>query len=217
MREFLLTFLSVACLHFLAMASPGPDFILVTKNAFQYPKRVAILTALGVALGIVIHVSYCILGFAVIIANSVILFTLIKLLGAFYLIYIGIKACLTKDSATTSTSTTPHDSFKLSSISDWQALKQGFLCNLLNPKATLFFLGLFTLAIKPATPMWERIFYGGWMVGITFLWFTFISLLITNPHIRVRILRIQPIITKVMGALLILFGLDLAFFTYQSL
>lgn len=215
MQNFLLTFLSIASLHFLAMASPGPDFILATKNALLYPKRQAILTALGISLGIVIHVSYCILGFAIIIAKSIVLFTVIKLLGACYLIYIGIKACLAKDGTTDAT--VQNASASCASISGWQALKQGFLCNLLNPKATLFFLGLFTLAIKPTTPVWARIFYGAWMVGVTFLWFTFISLLIANPHIRSRILRIQPIVTKVMGVLLVLFGLDLALFSFTGI
>ncbi|HVV68680.1 MAG TPA: LysE family transporter [Gammaproteobacteria bacterium] len=214
MQDFLLTFLGIASLHFLAVTSPGPDFILATKNALLYPKRQAILTALGISLGIVIHVTYCILGFAVIIAKSIVLFTIIKLLGACYLIYIGIKACLAKDGSTNSTA---QHTTVTSPISGWQALKQGFLCNLLNPKATLFFLGLFTLAIKPTTPAWMRIFYGAWMVGVTFLWFTFISLLIANPHVRSRILRIQPIVTKVMGVLLVFFGLDLALFSFKNI
>lgn len=210
MKEFLFSFFTVASLHFLAVISPGPDFVIVTRNAFYYDRRTAIFTALGVALGIIVHASYCLFGLAIVISQSLLLFDIIKLLGGLYLIYIGIKACLAKDVIQPPQSQRPIEHSSV--ISYIEALKQGFLCNVLNPKVTLFFLGLFTLVIKPDTPWAIRIFYALWIMLVTFAWFSLLSCLITHAAVRMRIWRMQPLITKIMGALLVIFGVNLIAF-----
>lgn len=212
MTNFISTFLIIASMHFLAMASPGPDFVLVTRNALLYPRKIAIFTALGIALGIVVHVTYCLLGLAVIILHSPFFFTALKYLGSAYLIYLGIKALLPEKKGISNSS---RKNVPASAVSARQALWQGFLCNALNPKAALFFLGLFTLAIKPTTLWWQQIFYASWMVTATFLWFSLLSVLITNPRIRAKLMRIQPGITKIMGILLIVFGVELALWLHH--
>ncbi len=214
-QTYLFGFFTIASIHCLGLVSPGPDFVLVMKNAFLYPTRTAIFTSLGIALGIVVHVSYCLLGLAILIEKSPTLFTVIKYLGAAYLFYIGIKALLAKTDNRTSAPNT-HEASVHAPLSDWQSLKQGFLCNVLNPKASLFLLGIFTIAIKPSTPIWLQCIYGAWMVLATFLWFGFISLLITHPVVRQRIFKIQPLVTKGLGVLLILFALDLAVFVHPT-
>lgn len=212
-NNYLTGFFAVVSLHFLGLISPGPDFILVMRNSFLYPTRTALFTSLGVSLGIVIHISYCLLGLAILITKSPTLFTVVKYLGAAYLFYIGVKALLAK---TNSVYTPTAQAQKVPQLSDWQGLKQGFLCNVLNPKASLFLLGIFTLAIKPSTPIWVQTLYGAWMVVATFLWFGFISVLITHPVVRQRIFKIQPFVIKGLGVLLILFALDLALFLHHG-
>lgn len=210
MQSFWVTFLTVASLHFVTVITPGPDFAVVTKNALSYPRREAIFTVMGIAFGISVHSAYCILGLAWVITKSLLLFNLIKYLGAGYLIYLGIKIWLPQKNLAENKTNQSQNSEPSLHISGWQAFKEGLLCNLLNPKATLFILGLYTLAIKPSTPDWERIFYGVWMVTVTFLWFAFVAILMTNPKVRVKIWRIQPIMVKMMGIMLIVFGLNLA-------
>lgn len=212
MINFLYTFFTIASLHFLGLVTPGPDFALVTNNALLYPRREAIFTALGIAVGISVHVTYCILGLALVIASSHVIFNIIKYLGAAYLIYLGIKIWLPHKNQSIEAKEGAKPSPTLSA---WKAFKEGLLCNLLNPKATLFILGLFTLVIKPTTPWWERTFYGGWMVLSTFLWFAFISYAMTHPQVRAKVLHIQPIALKVMGVLLVLFGLELALWQHH--
>jgi RhtB (resistance to homoserine/threonine) family protein len=204
-------FLTMALIHFLSVVSPGPDFAFVVKNSLQYDRRSAFYTALGIGLGIGVHISYCLLGLAIIIVKSIFVFNIIKFLGAAYLIYIGIKALFAKSNSSAK-KTSPHVK-AVTSISTWQAIKQGFLCNVLNPKASLFILGLFTLVIKPTTPLVIQIFYGIWMMVVTFLWFAFLAGVITHPYIRSKIFRIQPIVSRCMGAFLVLFGLKLVFTT----
>lgn len=77
---------------FIGMISPGPDFLLVTKNALLYPKRQALATAFGIVSGCLFHATYCILGLGLIITQSILIYTIIKYAGACYLIYLGFKS-----------------------------------------------------------------------------------------------------------------------------
>lgn len=211
-ESFLLPFLTVALLHFLAVVSPGPDFAILIKTALTQSRKTAIFTAAGIALGVSIHATYCILGLAIVIAKSVILFNVFKYLGAAYFIYIGIQGLLNKTVANKANITLTTGAEASSNI---VAMKKGFLCNVLNPKATLFFLGLFTLVVNPDTPLFIQGLYGVEMIFITFLWFSFLAIVITHPHIKTRLVRIQHYITKFMGGLLVLFGIKLAILEFK--
>jgi len=90
-------FLTVAALSALAAISPGPDFAMVVKNSFS-SRKAGLFTSLGVACSILLHASYCIMGLTLIISKSLLLFNIIKYIGAAYLIYIGIKGLLSKNS-----------------------------------------------------------------------------------------------------------------------
>ena len=84
-------FLAVVLITILAVISPGADFAIVTKNSYLYGRQIGILTALGIALGVLVHVSYTLVGVAVVLKFAPNFLTYIKYLGAFYLIYIGYK------------------------------------------------------------------------------------------------------------------------------
>src|SRR4051794_31688078 len=86
---YLAEFLTVALVHLLAVASPGPDFAVVLRESVTRGRPAGIFTALGVGSGIVLHVSYSLLGIGLLISQSILLFSLLKWLAAAYLIYIG--------------------------------------------------------------------------------------------------------------------------------
>src|SRR5690606_25016790 len=94
MNEFML----VAGIHLLGVASPGPDLAIVLKNSLSHDKKQGVFTALGIAIGISIHLTYSIIGLAAIISRSIVLFNIIKTVGALYLIWIGYKSLRTKRS-----------------------------------------------------------------------------------------------------------------------
>jgi threonine/homoserine/homoserine lactone efflux protein len=71
----------------LAAISPGPDFAIVLRNALTHHQRAGIFTALGISAGILVHTSYCVLGLALIISQSILLFNIIKFVGAGYIIW----------------------------------------------------------------------------------------------------------------------------------
>ncbi len=203
--EYLPEFLTIALVHLLAVMSPGPDFILITRNSLIYSRKTGIYSAIGLGLGILVHIAYSLAGIALIISKSIIIFSILKFLAAGYLIYIGYK------SLTAKSSTVNMENSKSKSISRLNALKMGFITNVTNPKATLFFLSLFTVIISPETPFLVKLFYGVEMSIVTALWFSLVAYLFSHSLIKNRIGKIQVYAEKFMGGLLILLGIKLAF------
>ena len=206
---FLTQFLTVAIVHLFAVMSPGPDFAVVTKNSLVHSRKTGIYTSLGIALGILVHVAYSLLGIGLIISQSVVLFSIIKYLGAGYLIYIGylsLRANPQSSLETASTSMLPEKK----DISNWSAVKTGFLTNVLNQKATMFFLALFTQIIDPVTPKLIQLFFGLETMVITFVWFAFLSTVFSNSLIKSKIAKVQHHIERVTGIVLIVLGIKVA-------
>ena len=83
--------LAVITITLLAVISPGPDFAMVTRNSLLLSRRAGVLTAVGIGLGVLVHVAYTLLGLGLLIQQSLWLFNAIKLLGAAYLVYLGLK------------------------------------------------------------------------------------------------------------------------------
>lgn len=206
--EYLSIILTIALVHFLALISPGPDFIMVTRNSLIYSRKTGIYTAIGLGLGILVHVTYSLIGIGFIIAQSVILFSLIKYLGATYLIYIGYKS-LTSKSKSLDLQNNTHKN----DISKFSAIKIGFLTNVTNPKATLFFLSLFTVIINPNTPLFVKLFLGMEMSFATSLWFIFVVYLVSHHLIKSRLSKIQGTAEKFIGIVLIALGIKVALST----
>lgn len=205
---FLAQFLTVAVVHFLAVASPGPDFAVVTRNSLVYTRKIGIYTALGVGIGIGVHVAYSLLGIAFVISQSVILFNVIKYVGATYLVYIGVKSLI----ARRETDAKNKSEFEKAQedISLFAAIRTGFLTNVLNPKATLFFLALFTQVISPATPKFIQFLYGLEMMTATFVWFSLVSLLFSNQAVKAKISKFQHYLERITGAVLVGLGIKVA-------
>jgi RhtB (resistance to homoserine/threonine) family protein len=204
--NYLPEILTVAGLHFLALMSPGPDFILITRNSLIYSKRSGIYTATGLALGISLHVTYSIIGIGLIIAKSILLFLILKLLGAGYLIFIGYKALSAPRPPSTAVTITSEEKH----LEKGKALRMGFLTNATNPKVTLFFLSIFTLVVTPTTPLIIKLIMGGEMIAATFLWFAFLALIVSHRAIKNKMHGIQYYAEKVMGGLLVALGIELA-------
>lgn len=197
---------SVALIHLLAVISPGPDFFMALKNSMTYSRKSGIYTAIGFGLGIGVHVFYSLAGLALIISKSIIIFNIIKYLGVVYLIYIGVKSFLSKDSGIRIENETC-----LQDISAMKAVSMGFLTNVLNPKASLFFLSLFTLVIKPDTATGTLFIISAILVIDTMLWFSLVAIFFTQKRIRVVYNRYHKWFNRLFGGFLIAIGLKIAF------
>ena len=199
-------FLTVALVHLLAVASPGPDFAIVLRESVSNGRHAGIWTALGVGSGILLHVGYCLLGIGLIVSQSIVLFNLLKWLAAAYLIYIGIRALQARPADPASAELAP-----LAARSPRAAFVRGFVTNGLNPKATLFFLSLFTLVISPQTPLLVQAGYGLYLALATALWFCAVALLFSQTRVRRGFVRLGHWFDRLMGAVLVGLGIKVAF------
>jgi RhtB (resistance to homoserine/threonine) family protein len=196
---------TVALIHILGAMSPGPDLVMAIKNSLTYSRRTGIWTAVGFGLGISVHIIYSLAGLAVVISQSILLFTVIKYLGAAYLIYIGVKSIFSKRS-----DIVIEQQVKKPNISPLAAVKMGFLTNVLNPKATLFFLSLFTLVISPETSAPVMGIISAIMIVNTTLWFSLVAVLFTQSKVRSAFDRYQNAFNRTFGGLLIALGVKVA-------
>lgn len=192
----------VVTITWLAVISPGPDFAMVSRNSLMMSRRAGLLTALGIGLGVTVHVSYTLLGVGLLIRQSLSLFNTFKLIGAIYLIYLGIKMLLAK---------ADHGQPQLQvALSDLAALRTGFLTNVLNPKTTVFIVSLFMQAVRPDTPLIVQIGYGAFIALAHAVWFTLVALCFSADAVRVRLLALRHWIDRTFGGLLVGFGVLLA-------
>lgn len=195
-------FLTVVVVHFLAVASPGPDFAVILRQSLCASSRSGIWTAIGIGSGILVHVTYSLLGLGLLIAQSTTAFTVLKVLGAAYLLWVGWQCLKAKPAADSA-----EDGVGLkegaSAATAWKAWRLGFLTNALNAKATLFFVSLFSVVISPSTPLWVQGFYGLWMTVMTGLWFIGLALFLSREQVRGFFRKISHWIERVTGVALI--------------
>ena len=196
-------FATVALVHLLAVASPGPDFAVVVRESVAHGRRAGTLCALGVGCGIFVHVGYSLLGIGLLVAQSVWLFNVLKWLAAGYLIYIGYKALRARPAALPEMPQSAGRSARGTFVA-------GLVTNGLNPKATLFFLSLFTVVINPQTPLSVQAGYGLYLALATALWFCLVAGLFGQARVRAGFARLGHWFDRLMGGVLIALGLRLA-------
>lgn len=211
MTEFFESWLLLVAVFTLAVVSPGPDFIMAVRNSIMGSRKAGLLTAVGFGLGVCIHVAYCLAGLALIISQSVLLFNIIKVIGAGYLFCMGYQALKSKG-FDGDVSTQQEQAVRMS---NWDALKSGFITNLFNPKATLFFLALFTQILSPDIAMAQKAVFGMTCVILTVLWFSVVSIVLTTPKIRSVFLRCAKWVDRACGVLFIALGMKLVFTKLQ--
>jgi RhtB (resistance to homoserine/threonine) family protein len=195
-------FIAMCVIDLLAMISPGPDFIVVVRNSVKYSPRIGRYTAVGIALGLLVHMTYCILGLGLVISQSIVLFNLIKYLGAAYLICLGIMSFISKE-----------DDLDLSGtkattmISPVQAMKIGFTVNALNPKATLAFVSLFSAFITPETPWIIPYAFAVFVLISSVLWFSLVASIFTIQKVQQVFYKAKTRFDRTLGVLLVSLGL----------
>lgn len=195
---------AVATISVFMAISPGADFAMVTRNSIFHSRRAGLFSALGVSLAIWIHVAYSIAGLAVIISNSIVLFSIIKYMGAAYLIYIGWQTFRTQPE-----NADARDDCSVP-LSAFGALKIGFVTNALNPKTTVFFMSIFTQVVEPGTPVSVQVVFGAIISMAHLLWFSLVAVMLTRPVLLRKFKHYRRAIERVVGSILMGFGLKVA-------
>lgn len=201
------SFLAIGFVSLIGAISPGPDFCIVLQNSLSHSRKAGLYAACGVSIGLLVHLSYTLVGLAVVIAESPFLYHCMTYIGVAYLFYIGLNNII----GSFKKSSSDADRFlKLENqISNFKSFSQGFLTNLLNPKAALFFISLFSQFINPNTTILVRVELAliNWVITIS--WFLFLAYLVTTEKILGKMDHFKVYVNRVMGSVLISLGLKL--------
>lgn len=210
MQMFWPEFLAFAAVHLLALISPGPDFAVVLKSSLVYTRSKALLVALGIAMGVIFHVSYSILGLDFIQERSY-LTVILRYVGSVYLIFIGLKSLGARKEIVIPDSNKVLAGNK--NITSMQAFRKGFLTNILNIKASFFTLSIFSVMVRPETKIIIKYFYGCFIVVTVFLWFALVAMIFTSSSIQKRFYGSKHWLERLCGVALVSFGLRLIIFS----
>lgn len=170
-------FLTFASVHLLSVLSPGPDFALVVRNSVTRSRKVGLYCVLGLASGVVLHSTYCILGLGTLIAEVPAALNVVRAIGATYLAYLGVKSLLAKKHATAIEGGhhRPDIPFK-------EAYTQGLLCNITNPNAAMFYISMYAVLLPQNPPTGLKLALASWFVFVSLVWFSFVSFALTSRH-----------------------------------
>lgn len=192
-----LTLLTAAAgAHLLAVASPGPDFAVVVRQTLAHGRTAGLATAWGIATGIVFHVAYALFGLGWLLSKLPMLLDVLRYAGAAFLLWMGVNALRAQPARARAA---PDTAAPASRRDFWI----GLTTNLLNPKATLFFVALCSALVTTPTPLALKLALAAWIIGTTGLWFSLVALALSQPRLRARLQAHAHWIDRSMGVLLI--------------
>lgn len=196
---------------------PGPDFALIAKISLMNGRPQGQAAAVGVALGICVHTTAAMLGISAIIAQSVLWFSVLKYVGAAYLVWMGIQALRAGRGteqvvATTAPMHVASPPAPRLSLRQWlHFFGQGFLTNALNPKAVLIFLTFLPQFMDPHAPLAPQFLtLGSIMSGLCLFWYVPLAYMLGRIRHIFENSRFQKWMHRCTGLVFIAFGLKLA-------
>ena len=202
------TYIAVAVL---LIVTPGPDMALVTRNTLLAGRRAAALTALGIGAGSVVWAVASVLGVAVLLEQSVVAFTVFKLAGAAYLCFLGLRALLARPHVQRRMGDAMVSVPAASRLGDRSALRQGFVSNLLNPKAGAIFATVFPQFVSPGDSALRLVLMLLAYEVILLVWLNLYGYAISRAGRSAVGERVRAIAGRITGVVLIALGVRLAF------
>ncbi len=207
----LLAFLGVALV---VTITPGPDTMLIVRNVLTRGRGAGFLTSAGICGGLLCHATLAILGLSAILLRSVTLFQGVKLLGAAYLCYLGVRSLWQvwrERGGDAAVMDVVAPLVVAPAVARWRSVTEGFLSNILNPKVVVFYLAFLPQFINPGESVRARLLLlAALHIALGIVWLALLTLGI--GWLRVWLLRpaIRRRLEAVSGAILIAFGLRLA-------
>jgi threonine/homoserine/homoserine lactone efflux protein len=200
--------LGLAGVILLGAIAPGPDFVIMLRNVVTGGRGAGMACAAGIASGVLAWAVVTSLGIAGLLAASAVAFTVVKLVGAAYLVLLGVQALLAARRG--GYERPPEPDREQTRRGALAAYRQGLLTNLFNPKVAVFFLALWPQFLpEHATPVDTAVLAG--VAGATaLLWFTVLANVITALRRFLTTSRVRRTLDAVMGALLIAIGVRIA-------
>jgi RhtB (resistance to homoserine/threonine) family protein len=185
---------------------PGPDMALVLQNGLMRGRRAAVETAVGINAGLLVWAVAAALGVAALLHASAPAFTLLKLAGAAYLVWLGMRALREAWRGTAEASAEPSARRRKTS-----PFRQGLLSNLLNPKIALVFTTLIPQFVDPGAPaVAQTLLLAVIFIGMGVVWLTSYALLVAKVGALLKRSAFRRVLNAVTGTVLTALGVRLA-------
>lgn len=163
-------------IHLLALATPGPDFMIMLRCSLSGKIRKTLLCCLGISSGVATHLLMAYLGLSLILSQSKILYSLIVILGCLWLVNIAISGLRSNGSNFS------HANL-ISYSSNISAFRAGYLTNLLNPKVLIYFVSVIYPLVRPEEGNLYFI-VGLSLTVMTFLWFSSLAIFLNTKGVK---------------------------------
>ncbi|CAI1963601.1 threonine export protein RhtC [Serratia proteamaculans] len=205
----LMLFLTVALVHLIALMSPGPDFFFVSQTAASRSRREAMMGVLGISLGIVVWAGIALMGLHLILQKMAWLHQIIMVGGGIYLCWMGWQLLRSARSQNAQRVAAPE--VKVALPKPGRSFIRGFLTNLSNPKAVIYFGSVFSLFVGDDVGAGARWGLFLLIIAETFVWFSLVAVVFALPTMRRGYQRLAKWIDGLAGVLFTGFGLHLIF------
>ncbi|CAI1880711.1 threonine export protein RhtC [Serratia marcescens] len=203
----LMLFLTVALVHLIALMSPGPDFFFVSQTAASRSRREAMMGVVGISLGIVVWAGVALMGLHLILQKMAWLHQIIMVGGGIYLCWMGWQLLRSARAQQAQ----PAAETQVALPKAGSSFIRGFLTNLSNPKAVIYFGSVFSLFVGDSVGAGARWGLFLLIVAETFVWFSLVAVVFALPAMRRGYQRLAKWIDGVAGVLFTGFGLHLIF------
>ena len=184
--------------------TPGPSFIVVFKHTVSGGRINGLLSSIGQALGVACYASLSVLGLAVVIANSPILFEGIRYASVAFILYLAYQALMSKSAFA------KLDEQKVT-VTYWQSLSEGFMIAFVNPKLAVFFLALFSQFIDAQATALQNLVMVATVSGVDLIWYSSVVMLMSTPSLMAKLRAHMKVVEKITGLALLTVAVRVAF------
>lgn len=181
------------------MMDPGPNFAIVTSMAVGVSRRAGVMTGIGLAAASFTWASLASLGLSLISGNLAWIYEVIRIIGAGYLIWIGVRMIIDARRPPRTTATVPD-------LPDWAAARKGYFVSMTNPKAMAFYGSIFVTVVPAHAPTWFYVAVVAIAAAVSASWYCSVALLFSNNVVKNSYLRAKSVIEVTLGLFFIWFG-----------
>ncbi|MCE0495052.1 LysE family translocator [Vibrio salinus] len=198
--------ITLAGIHFIALMSPGPDVALVVQNSAKYGRQTGLYIAFGLSAGIFFHSLLCLTGVSYLVHQQPVLFAILQLFGGSYLGYLGIGALKDILFQWHQKEKVSSDEPTLLLFNKRQAFSRGFMTNILNPKALVFFVSLMSALIPAGMSLFSKGCALLILWGLALLWFAALSWILSTQKMQLKLQAVSRYIDLLCGIIFSLIG-----------
>lgn len=200
---------SILILHFIAQLTPGPDILLISKVAISKGRIPATFVILGITLGIAVWIILTLTGFSLVIQKWVWFQQVIMLFGAIFLAKMGwamLSSFLKHHQQKVMQNVELENPQSIHQASNWAYFRQGFITNIINPKALVYFGSVFSIAVQSELLQSFQVIFALLIIIETFIVFFVLAWILSNDKIKPYYKKAEHYIDGLAGILFLGFA-----------